>query len=73
MGILVDEVLGNQNIVIKPLSTSIQKAQGVNGFTILGNGRVSLILDTKFLFEKFHGTNAGATGENSNLSLERMA
>ncbi|TGM89869.1 chemotaxis protein CheA [Leptospira licerasiae] len=73
LGILVDEVLGNQNIVIKPLSTSIQKAQGVNGFTILGNGRVSLILDTKFLFEKFHGTNAGATGENSNLSLERMA
>ncbi|TGL35095.1 chemotaxis protein CheA [Leptospira koniambonensis] len=74
LGILVDEVLGNQNIVIKPLSSSIQKAQGVNGFTILGNGRVSLILDTKFLFEKFHGTNAAtSTGENSNLSLEKLA
>ncbi|PJZ26673.1 chemotaxis protein CheA [Leptospira hartskeerlii] len=73
LGILVDEVLGNQNIVIKPLSSSIQKAQGVNGFTILGNGRVSLILDTKFLFEKFHGTTSASTGENSNLSLEKMA
>ncbi|MEI1280058.1 chemotaxis protein CheA [Leptospira venezuelensis] len=74
LGILVDEVLGNQNIVIKPLSSSIQKAQGVNGFTILGNGRVSLILDTKFLFEKFHGTATGAAAaENSNLNLEKMA
>ncbi|TGK04459.1 chemotaxis protein CheA [Leptospira selangorensis] len=74
LGILVDEVLGNQNIVIKPLSSSIQKAQGVNGFTILGNGRVSLILDTKFLFEKFHGNTAStSTGENSNLSLEKLA
>ncbi|PJZ76036.1 chemotaxis protein CheA [Leptospira neocaledonica] len=73
LGVLVDEVLGNQNIVIKPLSSSIQKAQGVNGFTILGNGRVSLILDTKFLFEKFHGAASTSTGENSNLSLEKLA
>ncbi|TGL59058.1 chemotaxis protein CheA [Leptospira sarikeiensis] len=71
LGILVDEVLGNQNIVIKPLTSSIQKAQGVNGFTILGNGRVSLILDTKFLFEKFHGGAASGPQENSNL--ERLA
>ncbi|EQA37874.1 putative chemotaxis protein CheA [Leptospira inadai serovar Lyme str. 10] len=53
LGVLVDNVLGNQNVVIKPITSSIKKTKGVSGFTILGNGRVSLILDSKFLFEKF--------------------
>lgn len=67
IGVLVDQVLGNQNIVIKPLTNSIQKAQGVNGFTILGNGRVSLIIDTKFLFEKFHRISYNTQNENGGV------
>ncbi|TGL65086.1 chemotaxis protein CheA [Leptospira jelokensis] len=52
IGIRVDEIIGNQNVVIKPLMGIMENAQGVNGFTILGNGNVSLILDVKSIFSK---------------------
>ncbi|TGN19976.1 chemotaxis protein CheA [Leptospira idonii] len=56
LGIQVDEVVGNQNVVIKPLQGIMEEARGVNGFTILGNGNVSLILDVKSVFQKLHDT-----------------
>lgn len=52
-GIIADSILGNQSIVIKPFSKILKKAKGVNGYTILGNGKISLILNTKYIFEKF--------------------
>ncbi|MDF3820477.1 chemotaxis protein CheA [Leptospira sp. 96542] len=52
LGIRVDEVVGNQNVVIKPLQGLTEGAKGVNGFTILGNGNVSTILDVKSIFQK---------------------
>ncbi|TGK50766.1 hypothetical protein EHQ16_04085 [Leptospira kanakyensis] len=52
LGIRVDEIIGSQNVVIKPLIGIMEQAQGVNGFTILGNGNVSLILDAKSIFSK---------------------
>jgi len=45
MGLVVDSVLGEQDIVVKPLGTFIKKVKGIAGATILGNGRVALILD----------------------------
>jgi two-component system chemotaxis sensor kinase CheA len=44
-GILVDDILGEQQAVIKSLEQNYQKVSGVAGATILGDGRVSLILD----------------------------
>ncbi|MFO0976196.1 MAG: chemotaxis protein CheA [Planctomycetaceae bacterium] len=41
----VDELLGQQQVVIKNLETNFQKVPGVAGATILGDGRVALILD----------------------------
>jgi two-component system chemotaxis sensor kinase CheA len=41
----VDELLGQQQIVIKSLEANFQKIEGVAGATILGDGRVALILD----------------------------
>ncbi|BDU72584.1 chemotaxis protein CheA [Mesoterricola silvestris] len=41
----VDEVLGQQQVVIKSLDTHYRKVQGISGATILGDGRVALILD----------------------------
>ncbi|TGK49217.1 chemotaxis protein CheA [Leptospira kanakyensis] len=52
IGIRVDEIIGNQNVVIKPLQGILEEANGVNGFTILGSGNVSLILDVKSIFQK---------------------
>ncbi|MCA9058480.1 MAG: chemotaxis protein CheA [Planctomycetaceae bacterium] len=43
--ILVDELLGQQQVVIKNLETNFRKVPGVAGATILGDGRVAFILD----------------------------
>ena len=41
----VDEVIGQQQVVVKPLDTRIGYARGLAGSAILGDGRVGLILD----------------------------
>ncbi|OHB53941.1 MAG: hypothetical protein A2Y12_12155 [Planctomycetes bacterium GWF2_42_9] len=43
--LLVDELLGQQQIVIKSLGDGMGKVQGVSGGAIMGDGMVSLILD----------------------------
>ncbi len=43
--LLVDELLGQQQVVIKSLEANFRKVEGVAGATILGDGRVALILD----------------------------
>ncbi|CAN1558094.1 CheA Chemotaxis protein histidine kinase and related kinases [Rhabdaerophilaceae bacterium] len=45
IGIVVDELIGQQQVVIKSLLDNFDPVQGVSGATILGNGRVALILD----------------------------
>jgi len=44
-GLAADELLGEQQAVIKPLGRLFQGISGVSGSTILGDGRVALILD----------------------------
>ncbi|MGH8599628.1 MAG: chemotaxis protein CheA, partial [Burkholderiales bacterium] len=41
----VDELLGQHQVVIKSLETNYRKVPGVSGATIMGDGRVALILD----------------------------
>lgn len=45
MGLVVDELIGQQQVVIKSLESNSDPVAGVSGATILGDGRVSLILD----------------------------
>jgi two-component system chemotaxis sensor kinase CheA len=45
IGIVVDELLGQQQVVIKSLEANYQRVNGVAGATILGNGMVAMILD----------------------------
>jgi len=45
MGLLIDELLGQQQVVIKSLEHNYKKTEGFSGATILGDGRVALILD----------------------------
>lgn len=45
LAILVDEIVGKQEIVIKPVSDFISKVENIAGSTILGSGEVVLILD----------------------------
>jgi two-component system, chemotaxis family, sensor kinase CheA len=45
IAILINELLGQQQVVIKSMESHYKLMQGVSGATILGDGRVSLILD----------------------------
>jgi chemotaxis protein histidine kinase CheA len=49
--LLVDEVLGQQQTVIKALSSAMGRSKHVSGCTILGNGEISLIVDVGGLVE----------------------
>jgi len=44
-GILIDELIGSQQIVIKTLGESLRNIPGISGSAIMPNGRVGLILD----------------------------
>lgn len=52
MGIVFDEILGNQSIVIKPISPIFKNINGLAGCTILGNGHAGLILDVRKLISQ---------------------
>jgi two-component system, chemotaxis family, sensor kinase CheA len=45
VGVVVDELLGETQAVIKPLAGMFNEASGISGTTIMGDGRISLILD----------------------------
>ncbi|MCG5243539.1 chemotaxis protein CheA, partial [Azospirillum doebereinerae] len=45
IGLVVDELLGQQQVVVKPIEQNFTHVRGVAATTILGNGRVCLILD----------------------------
>ena len=45
IGIMVSQLVGKENIVIKSLDKNFKKVKGISGATILGDGRICLILD----------------------------
>ena len=45
VGFVVDELVGQQQVVIKSLESNYRRIQGIAGATILGNGMVAMILD----------------------------
>lgn len=49
-GLIVDDLIGQQEIVIKPLGKFLSNIKYLAGATILGNGKISLILDVNSLF-----------------------
>lgn len=55
---LVDELLGQQQVVIKSLGEAIGKVKGVSGGAILGDGTVTLILDVPGLIDLAQSTAA---------------
>jgi two-component system chemotaxis sensor kinase CheA len=48
--VLVDELIGKQEVVIKSLGETCRNVPGIAGGSILGDGRVGLILDVEALF-----------------------
>jgi two-component system chemotaxis sensor kinase CheA len=52
LGFVVDELVGQRDIVIKPLGNSLKKVRGFAGATELGDQRVALVLDAAALIEE---------------------
>ena len=52
VALLVDELLGQQQVVVKNLEANYRKVPDVSGATILGDGRVALILDIAALVQR---------------------
>ena len=57
LALQVESSLGNREIVVKPLASQIVRAQGISGATILGDGRVALILDIAWIAGLTQSTN----------------
>lgn len=53
LGFVVDELVGEREIVIKSLGRALGEIQGISGATILGNGRVALIVDVQSLVRNY--------------------
>jgi two-component system chemotaxis sensor kinase CheA len=49
VALLVDELLGQHQVVVKSLEANYRKVPGISGATIMGDGRVALILDVATL------------------------
>lgn len=54
MGLVVDSLIGEQEVVIKSIGKFIGDVQGVAGATILGDGSVALIVDVPSLMKNLH-------------------
>lgn len=59
-GVIVDDLLAQQQVVIKSLETNYRKVEGLSGATILGDGTVALILDIAGLVSMFRDGNYNA-------------
>jgi two-component system, chemotaxis family, sensor kinase CheA len=50
IGLVVDHLIGQEEVVIKSLGEFLGQTQGIAGATILGDGRVRLIVDPAGIF-----------------------
>ena len=53
IGLFVEDVVGQQQVVIKSLKKNFRQVQGLAGATIMGDGSVALILDLAGLSQRF--------------------
>ncbi len=58
IGLVVDELLGQKEIVVKSLGDYLEEVRGIAGSTILGDGRVIMILDVGDIFHSAYHTGA---------------
>jgi two-component system, chemotaxis family, sensor kinase CheA len=47
--LVVDELLGQQQVVVKSLEANFRKVPGISGATVMGDGSVALILDVSHI------------------------
>ena len=73
LGIVVNKMLGQQEVVIKSLGEDLGKTRGVSGATIMGDGRVRMILEIRDLFEMASEKNwSAAAPSNGRADMEEI-
>ena len=65
IGLMVDDLLGQQQVVIKSLETNYRQVEGLSGATILGDGTVALILDVGGLISLSGGGSGARLGDRA--------
>ncbi|GAO37382.1 chemotaxis protein CheA [Sulfuricella sp. T08] len=68
-GLVVDELMGEFQTVIKPLGKIFGNLRGVSGSTILGSGEVALILDVPALIQRSVNQEAKSAGQEKLVAL----
>lgn len=71
VAVQVDEILGNQEIVIKNIGPQLARVPGIAGATVLGNGRVALIINPVPLVQRL-ATQIPATGAAAAPTIPRV-
>jgi len=54
-GFVVDQLIGQEEVVIKPLGAMLHGTAGMAGATITGDGRIALILDVPSMLQHYAG------------------
>jgi two-component system chemotaxis sensor kinase CheA len=63
VGLFVDELMSQQQVVIKSLETNFKQVTGLAGATMLGDGRVALILDIPGVITRFQAPGEGGAAK----------
>jgi two-component system chemotaxis sensor kinase CheA len=69
VGLFVDDLLNQQQVVIKSLETNFKRVSGVSGATILGDGTVALILDVTGVIDASRQRQPPSAMENKRTSI----
>ncbi len=62
IGFVVDQLVGQEEVVIKPLGKMLQGTPGMSGATITGDGRIALILDVPSMLKRYAARRIGRPG-----------
>ena len=65
LGLLVEELIGEQDVVIKPLGEHVFESRGLAGSTILGDGAIALVLDIPEIVEDVIATHRQLAAQGS--------
>ncbi|HEY5601572.1 MAG TPA: chemotaxis protein CheW, partial [Gammaproteobacteria bacterium] len=72
-GLVVDDLLAQQQVVIKSLETNYHRIEGLSGATILGDGTVALIVDVTGLINLSHKSYSPRSGNSGARNVTQVA
>jgi len=70
IGLMVDDLLAQQQVVIKSLNDNYQQVEGISGATILGDGSVAMILDISGIISMAHKKSEMVQKHKNNMQFK---